>query len=167
MNLLEAKYLCSSDVVLPSIFQVQLDSVLLNFQTLHHLFFILCKLLKEGNSSTQTKVDVTDISKISSHGGFLKQPVFDSSPTDAGRHSSIVSSILWKKFSCLLSQAAWPSILKCLDGGKTFIDYTVSQVTILCFSFRCLFFSFYVNCLGSVLFCICAHRSLEHFLCIL
>ncbi|KAL8458916.1 hypothetical protein ACS0TY_036417 [Phlomoides rotata] len=108
---------------------VQLDSVLLNFQTLHHLFFILCKLLKEGNSSTQTTADVTDISKISSHGGFLKQPVFDSSPTDSGRHSSTVSSALWKKFSFLLSQVAWPSILKCLVGGKPFVDYTVSQMT--------------------------------------
>lgn len=112
-----------------------MDSVLLNFQTLHHLFFILCKLLKEGNSSTPTTVDVTDISKISSHGGFLKQPVFDSSPTDGGQRSSIISSILWKKFSCLLSQFAWPSILKCLDGGKAFLDYTVSQVyiTLLCY----------------------------------
>lgn len=111
-----------------------MDSVLLNFQTLHHLFFILCKLLKEGNSSTQTIAqnlpDVTDISKFSLQGGFLKQPVFDSSPTDGDRRSTLVSSTLWKKFSCLLSQVAWPSIVKCLDGGKTFTDYTVSQVFI-------------------------------------
>ncbi|KAL6576205.1 hypothetical protein OROHE_000676 [Orobanche hederae] len=47
---------------------VQLDSVLSNFQTLHHLFFILCKLLKEGNSSAQSiqKIpDVTDASRFS------------------------------------------------------------------------------------------------------
>ncbi|KAL8043652.1 hypothetical protein ABFX02_09G128046 [Erythranthe guttata] len=112
---------------------VQLDSVLLNFQTLHHLFFILCKLLKEGNASAQNTPqnpsDVADVLKVSLQGGFLKQPVFDSSPTDGDRHSSIVSSTLWKQFSCLLSQVAWPSILKCLDGCKTFTDYTVSQMT--------------------------------------
>ncbi|KAL0354365.1 UNVERIFIED_CONTAM: hypothetical protein Sradi_3883400 [Sesamum radiatum] len=112
--------------------QVQLDSVLLNFQALHHLFFILCKLLKEGNSSAQTvsqdPSNVSDISKFYLQGGFLKQPVFDSSPTD-GDCSSFVSLTLWKKFSSSLSEIAWPSILKCLDGGKTFTDYTVSQMT--------------------------------------
>ncbi|GFP79207.1 helicase sen1 [Phtheirospermum japonicum] len=111
---------------------VQLDSALSNFQTLHHLFFILCKLLKEGNLSAQTTPsasDVTDVSKFSTQGGFLKQPVLDSSPTDGNRNLSIVSSTIWKKFSFLLSQVAWTSIMKCLDGGKTFTDYTVSQMT--------------------------------------
>ncbi|KAK6129452.1 hypothetical protein DH2020_036810 [Rehmannia glutinosa] len=110
---------------------VQLDSVLTNFQTLHHLFFILCKLLKEGNSSAQTiqnPSDVTEMSKLSMQGGFLKQPVLDSSPTDGDQHLSIVSSTMWKKFSCLLSQVSWPSIMKCLDGGKTFTNHTVSQM---------------------------------------
>ncbi|KAL3632175.1 hypothetical protein CASFOL_025159 [Castilleja foliolosa] len=111
---------------------VQLDSAMSNFQTLHHLFFILCKLLKEGNLSAQTTSntsDVTDVSKFSAQGGFLKQPVLDYSPTDADRQLSIVSSTIWKKFSFLLSQVAWISILKCLDGGKTFTDYTISQMT--------------------------------------
>ncbi|KAG8380280.1 hypothetical protein BUALT_Bualt07G0176900 [Buddleja alternifolia] len=135
------KFLCSTPSSLLSVLSglrhalqlVQLDSVLLNFQTLHHLFFVLCKLLKEGNSSIQTipqnQSDVSEFSKLSLQGGFLKQPVFDSSPVDVDEHSSIVSSTLWKKFGCLLSQLAWPSILKCLDGGKTFTDYTVSQMT--------------------------------------
>lgn len=112
-----------------------MDSVLSNFSTLHHLFFILCKLLKEGNPSAQTQSqnssDVADTSQFSSQGGFLKQPVFESSHSDGGGYSSIVSSAWWNKFSCLLSQAAWPSILKCLDGGKAFTDYTLSQVRIL------------------------------------
>ncbi|XP_011072782.1 uncharacterized protein LOC105157939 isoform X1 [Sesamum indicum] len=134
------QFLCSTP---PSLFAVllglrhalklvQLDSVLLNFQALHHLFFILCKLLKEGNSSAQTvsqdPSNVSDISKFYLQGGFLKQPVFDSSPSD-GDCSSFVSLTLWKKFSSSLSEIAWPSILKCLDGGKTFTDYTVSQMT--------------------------------------
>lgn len=95
----------------------------------------MCKLLKEGNSSAQTtsqnQPDVTDISKFSSQGGFLKQPIFDSLQTDGDRHSSTVPSTLWKQFSCSLSQVAWPSIVKCLDGCKTFTDYTVSQVFII------------------------------------
>lgn len=116
-------------------FQVQLDSVQSNFSTLHHLFFILCKVFKEGNPSAWTKSqslsDVTDISQVSLQGGFLKQPVFESSPADGDGQLSIISSTWWKKFSGLLSQAAWPPILKSLDGGKTFTDYTVSQVLIM------------------------------------
>ncbi|CAA0829521.1 P-loop containing nucleoside triphosphate hydrolases superfamily protein [Striga hermonthica] len=111
---------------------VQLDSVLSNFQTLHHLFFILCKLLKEGNSSSQTmqkSSGVTEASRFSEQGGFLVQPILDSSHTDGDTHFSIVTSETWKKFSCLLSQVAWRSILKCLDGGKPFTDYSVSQMT--------------------------------------
>ncbi|XP_042048025.1 uncharacterized protein LOC121794091 isoform X1 [Salvia splendens] len=135
------QFLCSTPPPLLSILLglrhalklVQLDSVLSNFSTLHHLFFILCKLLKEGNPSAQTQSqntsDVADTSQFSSQGGFLKQPVFESSHSDGGGYSSIVSSAWWNKFSCLLSQAAWPSILKCLDGGKAFTDYTLSQMT--------------------------------------
>ncbi|KAL6496859.1 hypothetical protein OROGR_028788 [Orobanche gracilis] len=111
---------------------VQLDSVLSNFQTLHHLFFILCKLLKEGNSSAQSiqkMPDVTDTSRFSMQGGFLLQPALDSSTTDVDRHMLTVRSTIWNKFSCLLSQFAWHSILKCLDGGKRFTEYAVSQMT--------------------------------------
>ncbi|KAL3835347.1 hypothetical protein ACJIZ3_010083 [Penstemon smallii] len=135
------QFLCSTSLSLLAVFLglrhalklVQLNSVLSNFRSLHHIFFVMCKLLKEGNSSgstgSQNLLDVSNASKFSSQGGFLKQSVVDSSPTDCDGHSSTVSSTLWKNFCCLLSQVAWPSILKCLDGGKPFTDYTVSQMT--------------------------------------
>ncbi|KAL2539106.1 P-loop containing nucleoside triphosphate hydrolase superfamily protein [Abeliophyllum distichum] len=135
------QFLCSSRSSLSAIFMgvrhalrlVQLDSVLLNFQTLHHFFFVLCKLLKEGNPCTETGSqklsEASGGAKFSSQGGFLKQPVFDSSPTKVPGHSSTVSSTSWEKFSCLLSEIAWPSIQNCLAKGKTFIDYKVSQMT--------------------------------------
>ncbi|XP_073271318.1 uncharacterized protein [Primulina huaijiensis] len=134
------QFLCSTPLSLSALLLglrhalklVQLDTVLLNFQTLHHLFFILSKLLKEGNSSVQTVSQnlsaVSDVSKISMPGGFLKQPLLDSLTTDCDEYPSIVCSTLWKKFIRLLSQVAWPAIVKCLDGGKTFIDHTASQM---------------------------------------
>ncbi|XP_051129452.1 uncharacterized protein LOC127250300 isoform X2 [Andrographis paniculata] len=112
---------------------VQLDSVLSNFSTLHHLFFILYKVLREGNSSVlstcQNPLDVSDLSKTSMQGGFFRQPVFDCSSADGNQNFETVTLTLWEKFCCLLSQVAWPSILRCLDGGKTFTCYTVSQMT--------------------------------------
>lgn len=135
-------------------FQVQLDSVQSNFSTLHHLFFILCKVLKDGNPSAWTKSqnlsDVADFSQVSLQGGFLKQPLFESSPAGGDGQLSIISSTWWKKFSGLLSQAAWPAILKCLDGGKAFTGYTVSQVLVMlvshdvCLAFLVLTFSLYL-----------------------
>ncbi|XP_022889351.1 uncharacterized protein LOC111404723 isoform X2 [Olea europaea var. sylvestris] len=135
------QFLCSSRSSWPAIFTgvrhalrlVQLDSVLLNFPTLHHFFFVLCKLLKEGNlcieTGSQKLSEASDVAKFSSQGGFLKQPVFDSSPTNVHGHSSTVSSTSWDTFSCLLAEIAWPSIQKCLAKGKTFIDSKVSQMT--------------------------------------
>ncbi|KZV27524.1 hypothetical protein F511_04575 [Dorcoceras hygrometricum] len=135
------QFLCSTSLSLSALLLglrhalklVQLDIVLLNFHTLHHLFFILSKLLKEGISSVQTSSQklsaVSDVSKLSMQGGFLKQSFLDSSTTDCDEYPPILGPTLWKKFTCLLSQAAWPAILKCLDGGKTFIDHTASQMT--------------------------------------
>ncbi|KAA8541523.1 hypothetical protein F0562_022675 [Nyssa sinensis] len=112
---------------------VQMDSILLNFQTLHHFFFVLCKLLKEGVSSTPTipgsSSDDLKISKFSSQGGFLWQPVFDSVPNSVDGHALNIDPAAWEKFSCVLSGIAWPSLLKCLAEGKAFIDYKISQMT--------------------------------------
>ncbi|KAJ8535753.1 hypothetical protein K7X08_034154 [Anisodus acutangulus] len=135
------QFLCSSPSSLSATFTglrhalklVQLDCVLSEFQTLHHLFFVLCKLLKEGNSCTQPLVrkssEDSSISKFSSQGGFLKQPVLQTQTEHMDAHKSVVSSILWGKFCCLLSEVAWISVQKCLAAGKVFIGQKLSQMT--------------------------------------
>ena len=116
-------------------FQVQLDSVLLNFQTLHHFFFVLCKLLKEGVTSTpplpDNSSDELNILKFSSQGGFLRQPVFDAMPINIDLHLPNINSSTWAEFSCFVAGLAWPFIQKCLAEGKAFINYKISQVTCL------------------------------------
>ena len=114
------------------LFKVQVDSVLLNFETLHHFFFVLCKLLKEGVICTSDpqrhSSGIKNISKFSSQGGFLRQPAFDSFPENVNGHSSVDDSKSREKFSCLLSEITWPFIRKCLVEGKAFVDYKISQV---------------------------------------
>uniref|UniRef100_F6GYM0 Helicase SEN1 beta-barrel domain-containing protein n=1 Tax=Vitis vinifera TaxID=29760 RepID=F6GYM0_VITVI len=113
---------------------VQVDSVLLNFETLHHFFFVLCKLLKEGVICTSDpqrhSSGIKNISKFSSQGGFLRQPAFDSFPENVNGHSSVDDSKSREKFSCLLSEITWPFIRKCLVEGKAFVDYKISQLTL-------------------------------------
>lgn len=112
---------------------MQLDSVLSKFQALHHFFFTLRKLFEEGhllnsdlleNSSEHLKV-----TKFSSQGGFLRQPVFDSSDGSVG-HSSNVDLKLWEKFHYFLSEITWPAVKRCLLEGKMFLDYSLCQVTL-------------------------------------
>lgn len=112
---------------------VQLDCVLSEFHTLHHFFFVLCKLLKEGNLCSQPLVrkssEDSSISKFSSQGGFLKQPVLQPQTEHMDTDKSVVSSILWEKFCCLLSEMAWISVQKCLAAGKVFVGQKTSQMT--------------------------------------
>ncbi|KAL6996090.1 hypothetical protein U1Q18_006227 [Sarracenia purpurea var. burkii] len=112
---------------------VQMDCVLLNFQTLHHFFFVLCKLLKEGFASSPTlpgnSSDDPSMSRFSSQGGFLRHPVFDSVPNNVDLHLANADLSVWEEFSCLIAGIAWPSIQKCLAEGKAFIDHKISQMT--------------------------------------
>ncbi|KAJ8770865.1 hypothetical protein K2173_021780 [Erythroxylum novogranatense] len=112
---------------------VQLDSVLLKFQTLQNFLFVLCKLIKGGDSSNPVfpKKSSDDISfnKYSSQGGFLMQPVFDSLTVEVDGHSTSTDFKLLEKFQSLLSQIAWPSIERCLVEGKAFIDSSPCQMT--------------------------------------
>lgn len=109
-----------------------MDSILVKFQNLHHLFFILRKLLQEGDSPhsalQESSSNRTDFTNTSSPGGFLRQPVFDASRLNFSKQSSKVSSKLREQFSCLLSKAAWPSIWRLLVEGKAFLDYSFCQV---------------------------------------
>lgn len=100
--------------------------MLQRFQSLHHFFFVLCKILTEGVQSG--KSDGNSNLKFSSQGGFLQQPTFESMDASIDGNLSKFNSEHWKKFGCLLSEVAWPSFCICLSEGKTFIDYKISQV---------------------------------------
>ncbi|XP_057458325.1 uncharacterized protein LOC130749063 isoform X3 [Lotus japonicus] len=112
---------------------VQLDSVLLKFHTLHHFWFLLCKLLKDGGLPAPELPENTPselrVPRFSSQGGFLKQPDFDSLPVDIDKHVIDVELKTKEKFSCLLSEMAWPIFCRCLVKGKEFIDYNLCQMT--------------------------------------
>ncbi|XP_075666212.1 uncharacterized protein LOC142636030 isoform X1 [Castanea sativa] len=135
------KFLCSNGYSLSAIFLglrhscklVLLDCVLVKFQSLQHFFFVLCKLLKEGDLSApdmpENSSDRSNIARFSSQGGFLRQIVFDSLPVNVNEHSSNVDSKSWEKFICLLSEIAWPPIKRCLLEGKAFIDHSFCQMT--------------------------------------
>ncbi|KAK9757090.1 hypothetical protein RND81_01G139300 [Saponaria officinalis] len=111
---------------------VLLDSVLDNFQGLHHFFFVLCKIFKEGflppthqlaESSNEPSL------KFASQGGFLRQTTFDSLDVNDGKQVLRTDKKSWESFSCELARAAWPSVKKCLHKGKSFLDYKISQMT--------------------------------------
>lgn len=123
-----------------------MDSVLLKFQTLHHFWFLLCKLLKEGdlpaialpqNAQSDLRVPI-----FSSQGGFLKLPAFDSLPVDIDKHISDVDLTTEEKFSYLLSEMAWPIFYRCLVKGKEFIDYNLCQVFLALILFLLLVYLF-------------------------
>ncbi|XP_058113518.1 uncharacterized protein LOC131256610 isoform X2 [Magnolia sinica] len=135
------QFLCSSASSLSAVYLglrhamklVLLDSVLSNFHNLHHLFFVIRKLLKEVVSSPQklpnNSINDSNSSKFLSGGGFLHQPSFDSPISTPGSLSNAVDLKSWDKFCCLLSGILWPSILKCLVEGKAFIESKTSQMT--------------------------------------
>ncbi|WCJ37161.1 P-loop containing nucleoside triphosphate hydrolases superfamily protein [Euphorbia peplus] len=131
------KFLCSSCSSMSATFLglrhalkvVQLDSVISKFQSLQHFYFILQKLIKEGDSPNPILSENSNIKQYSSQGGFLMQPAFDSLHINVDEYTSNVDLKSQEKFRCLLSEAAWPSILKCLVEGKEFIDYSLCQMT--------------------------------------
>lgn len=134
------KFLCSSTSSLSAIFLglkhalklVQLDSVLLKFQTLHHFFFTLRKIFEEGHlpkcDLPKCSSDHSSITMFSSQGGFLRQPLFESLDANTG-YSSNIDLKLWEKFHYMLSEITWPSVKRCLQEGKTFLDYSLCQMT--------------------------------------
>lgn len=131
------QFLCSSSVSLSAMFlglkyalkQVHVDSLSRNFSNLHHLFFVMHKLLKDVATSTNL-VEDSKSSKFSSEGGFLRQYSFEHLSAGASGESPIVVDMKsWEKFSCLLSAMMWPSLLKCLAEGIKSIDSKVCQMT--------------------------------------
>lgn len=114
----------------------------MKFHTLHHFWFLLCKLLKDGGLPPPELPENTHSDlrgpKFSSQGGFLKQPAFDSLPVDVDKHVIDVELKTKEIRSCLLSEMAWPIFCRCLIKGKEFIDYNLCQVL------YCPFFSLYM-----------------------
>ncbi|XWS20599.1 hypothetical protein CRYUN_Cryun31cG0116500 [Craigia yunnanensis] len=135
------KFLCSDVFSLSAVYLgfrhalklAQLDSVLLKFQTLHHFFFVLCKLLKDedlpNSNLAENLSNTSNIMKYSSQGGFLKQPLFDALPANTGGNYSNVDLELRENFCYSLSEIAWPTLCKCLVEGKAFIDNSLCQMT--------------------------------------
>lgn len=111
---------------------MQLDSVLLKFHTLHHFWFLLCKLLKDEGLLAPELPDNTHsvlrMPKFSSHGGFLKQPAFSSLPENVVKNAANVEQRTKEKFGCFLCEKAWHIFCRCLVDGKNFIDYNLCQV---------------------------------------
>ncbi|CAI9114585.1 OLC1v1015339C1 [Oldenlandia corymbosa var. corymbosa] len=130
------QFLCSSQSSLQAVFLglshalelVVLDSVLLKFEKLHHFFFVLWKLIKEGNVSAQPTAGSSPGS-FSSQGGFLRQLDFDLTLHDSC--TPLFSSKLWEHFSGLISERAWPSLQKCLAEGIAFRDNKTCQMTLI------------------------------------
>ncbi|XP_050380960.1 uncharacterized ATP-dependent helicase C29A10.10c isoform X2 [Argentina anserina] len=110
---------------------VQLASVVLNFQTLHHFFFVVRKLLNEGDLPTSVVPGSGHLSmaRFSSQGGFLKQPICDPPSVSVYGKSSNVDSKLLGRFCYLLAEIVWPSICGCLLKGKAFINNSFCQMT--------------------------------------
>ncbi|KAK8292736.1 hypothetical protein V6Z11_D06G139400 [Gossypium hirsutum] len=135
------KFLCSDILSLSAVYLglrhalrlVQLDSVLLKFQTLHHFFFVLCKLLKDedlpNSEVAEDSSNASNIMMYSSQGGFLKQPLFDALPANMGRNYSRVDPKLRENFCYSLSEIVWPALCKCLVEGKAFVNYSLCQMT--------------------------------------
>jgi len=121
---------------------VQLGSVLLKFHTLHHFWFLLCKLLKDEDLLAPELPENTHsdlkMPNFSSQGGFLKQPASSSVPENVVKNAVNVEQRTKEQFGCLLCEMAWHIFCRCLVNGKNFIDYTLCQVlSCLCFPGYC------------------------------
>lgn len=113
------------------LFQVQLDSVLVNFQSLHHFFFLLCKIFKEGFSTPAHPVGTSSDEmslKFASQGGFLQQTTLNCLQVNDRKQFFKIEKKLWESFSSELAEVAWAPVKKCLHKGMTFMDFRISQV---------------------------------------
>jgi senataxin len=114
---------------MPSLgFQVQRQSLLADFHSLHHLFFVICKLVKEDIAQQPSVQQPTKPSE----GGFLRQP-FSNLPVAPSVHA--VDIISWEKFSTLLSVTLWPFVSTCLRKGEELINTKQCQVHLYCCNF--------------------------------
>ncbi|EAZ09610.1 hypothetical protein OsI_31894 [Oryza sativa Indica Group] len=124
------QFLCSSVSSLTATFlglryavqSVETKSVLADFPSLHHLFFVICKLLKD----VVVQQPSVALQAKPFEGGFLCQS-FSSVSVNLPQHS--VDIISWEKFSTLLSGALWPFIFTCLRKGDDLINTKQCQIS--------------------------------------
>ncbi|XP_020580564.1 uncharacterized protein LOC110024757 isoform X2 [Phalaenopsis equestris] len=136
------QFLCSTASSLSAILagfrfmfkQVHYIPIMDSFHSLHHLFFVSGKLLKElvssPNKAPPNSQDYLNCITPSSQGGFLPQTFIGHSPAspfDCQPNQVDIKS--WEKFSCLLSAIMWSPVLKCLVEGKELINNTKCQMT--------------------------------------
>ncbi|VAI34004.1 unnamed protein product [Triticum turgidum subsp. durum] len=124
------QFLCSSASSLSAVFVglryavqlVERQSLLADFHSLHHLFFVIFKLVKEDIAQQPS---IPQPAKPS-EGGFLRQP-FSNVPITPPEHA--VDIISWEKFSTLLSATLWPLISTCLIKGEELINTKQCQIS--------------------------------------
>uniref|UniRef100_A0A0E0E8H0 Uncharacterized protein n=1 Tax=Oryza meridionalis TaxID=40149 RepID=A0A0E0E8H0_9ORYZ len=124
------QFLCSSASSLTATFlglryavqSVETKSVLADFPSLHHLFFVICKLLKD----VVVQQPSVALQAKPFEGGFLRQS-FSNVSVNLPQHS--VDTISWEKFSTLLSGALWPFIFTCLRKGDDLINTKQCQIS--------------------------------------
>jgi superfamily I DNA and/or RNA helicase len=124
------QFLCSSASSLTATFlglryavqSVETKSVLADFPSLHHLFFVICKLLKD----VVVQQPSVALQAKPFEGGFLRQS-FSNVSVNLPQHS--VDIISWEKFSTLLSGALWPFIFTCLRKGDDLINTKQCQIS--------------------------------------
>jgi hypothetical protein len=100
---------------------VETRSVLANFHSFHHLFFVICKLLKGVVAQNPSVAQPAKPSE----GGFLRQP-YSSAPISPQEH--VVDIANWEKFCTSLSATIWPFIFTCLGEGDALICTKQCQV---------------------------------------
>ncbi|KAI0518870.1 hypothetical protein KFK09_006307 [Dendrobium nobile] len=135
------QFLCSSASSLSSMLvglrfmfkQVHCSPMIDSFQSLHHVFFVSGKLLKELVRSPMKAPPNSQLypsRTLSSQGGFLPQPFINHLPAKPFEcQPNQVDIKSWEKFSCLLSATMWSPVLKCLVEGKELINNTKCQMT--------------------------------------
>ncbi|KAL6846836.1 hypothetical protein ACP4OV_024284 [Aristida adscensionis] len=124
------QFLCSSASSLSALYLglryavqlVETRSVMADFHTFHHLFFVMCKLFKEVVAQKPSALQQVKPSE----GGFLRQPCSSvlSSPPE-----HVVDISNWEKFCILLSETLWPFISTCLREGEKLICNNKCQIS--------------------------------------
>ncbi|KAG8049768.1 hypothetical protein GUJ93_ZPchr0009g1168 [Zizania palustris] len=124
------QFLCSSASSMSATFLglryavqlVESKSVSADFHRLHHLFFVICKLLKDVVAQQPSAAQPANPIE----GGFLRQS-FSNVSVNPPEHS--IDIISWEKFSTLLSAALWPFISTCLRKGQDLINTKQCQIS--------------------------------------